>query len=189
MEKGYYRNRDRQKIRSNKVAIHNKNGKGLLHEYPKYSAKAEAAVAIHNKNGKGLLRRRQAKNAAKVYRSQSTIKMEKGYYEYQTTRISSTTKSVAIHNKNGKGLLLTGITSLLKRQLSQSTIKMEKGYYMKVEAGYTRQLLSQSTIKMEKGYYIPKQWLQYKIIAVAIHNKNGKGLLLYYGIIAVGRTR
>ena len=60
-------------------------------------------VAIHNKNGKGLLLiwlycrlLRQA--------SQSTIKMEKGYYNY-TVSYKKTNPIVSIHNKNGKGLL------------------------------------------------------------------------------------
>ena len=38
--------------------------------------------------------------------------------------------------------------------------------------------LSQSTIKMEKGYYSMATLAGEKGIPVAIHNKNGKGLLL-----------
>ena len=68
--------------------------------------KANIIVAIHNKNGKGLL-----PNVSMVYRiaqelSQSTIKMEKGYYKLKHNYTRFTKKIVAIHNKNGKGLLL-----------------------------------------------------------------------------------
>ena len=38
-----------------KVAIHNKNGKGLLLNIYVVKGTNEIAVAIHNKNGKGLL--------------------------------------------------------------------------------------------------------------------------------------
>ena len=38
--------------------------------------------------------------------------------------------------------------------------------------------LSQSTIKMEKGYYIFAVRCLSEDYIVAIHNKNGKGLLL-----------
>ena len=62
--------------------------------------------------------------------SQSTIKMEKGYY-----------MDKFIQTKGQK-------------LLSQSTIKMEKGYYGQSPHLFRRKLfLSQSTIKMEKGYY------------------------------------
>ena len=37
-------------------------------------------VAIHNKNGKGLLPKTKVEDAKPVVLSQSTIKMEKGYY-------------------------------------------------------------------------------------------------------------
>ena len=37
------------------VAIHNKNGQGLLPERPKLAGVYEVGVAIHNKNGQGLL--------------------------------------------------------------------------------------------------------------------------------------
>ena len=37
---------------------------------------------------------------------------------------------------------------------------------------------SQSTIKMEKGYYFPQEVADLIKVKVAIHNKNGKGLLL-----------
>ena len=62
-------------------------------------------VSIHNKNGKGLLLE-LAYTATKVSsKSQSTIKMEKGYYNKTILVVSN--------------LVL----------VSQSTIKMEKGYY------------------------------------------------------------
>ena len=38
------------------VAIHNKNGKGLLHKNNQHEDFIIQTVAIHNKNGKGLLR-------------------------------------------------------------------------------------------------------------------------------------
>ncbi len=63
------------------VAIHNKNGKGLLLK-PKdiEQGKELTQVAIHNKNGKGLLPRLSKTTKAYKKLSQSTIKMEKGYY-------------------------------------------------------------------------------------------------------------
>ncbi len=64
--------------------------------------------------------------------------------------------------------------------MSQSTIKMEKGYY--ATGGNLSSEVpteSQSTIKMEKGYYIIKKLVDEVFgMPVAIHNKNGKGLLL-----------
>ncbi len=63
-------------------------------------------VAIHNKNGKGLLPPNEVLaifRAAKE--SQSTIKMEKGYYFYCNSFCRKRIAKVAIHNKNGKGLL------------------------------------------------------------------------------------
>ena len=65
--------------------------------------------------------------------SQSTIKMEKGYY------------------------MECNIEELKKISLSQSTIKMEKGYYRWVHNLSNTNIKSQSTIKMEKGYYQKKQ--------------------------------
>ncbi len=61
-------------------------------------------VAIHNKNGKGLLLKYNNHPTSYWDRSQSTIKMEKGYYNRQSF---SDDKSFSA---------------------SQSTIKMEKGY-------------------------------------------------------------
>ena len=72
---------------------------------------------------------------AMCYVSQSTIKMEKGYYGTIITKLKLNSK-VAIHNKNGKGLLL-------KTMLKTTDTK----------------------------------------IVVAIHNKNGKGLLLSGGFL------
>ena len=37
-------------------------------------------VAIHNKNGQGLLQQKEKTAATTVTKSQSTIKMDKGYY-------------------------------------------------------------------------------------------------------------
>ena len=57
---------------------------------------------------------------------------------------------------------------------------MEKGYYrLRKKVLFLNLVLSQSTIKMEKGYYstsftLPKTEIK---LGVAIHNKNGKGLL------------
>ena len=66
------------------VAIHNKNGKGLLHANDFACTGADPTVAIHNKNGKGLLQT-AARLVNSCVWSQSTIKMEKGYYR-QTKR-------------------------------------------------------------------------------------------------------
>ncbi len=41
----------------------------------------EFQVAIHNKNGQGLLRRGQRNAQIELMASQSTIKMDKGYYK------------------------------------------------------------------------------------------------------------
>ena len=65
-----------------------------------------------------------------------------------------------------------------KDPLSQSTIKMEKGYYtLSSKTINTNCPLSQSTIKMEKGYYRTLYNQAVLVVEVAIHNKNGKGLL------------
>ncbi len=61
-------------------------------------------VAIHNKNGKGLLHAPTLGELEVYIKSQSTIKMEKGYYTKEFKN-SSRYLGVAIHNKNGKGLL------------------------------------------------------------------------------------
>ncbi len=55
---------------------------------------------------------------------------------------------------------------------------MEKGYYRFCNGrGIAIRVLSQSTIKMEKGYYTAQDWSFNGTTIVAIHNKNGKGLL------------
>ena len=80
--------------------------------------------------------------------------MEKGYYEQ------------AGLNEDGS------------MSLSQSTIKMEKGYYLCYNIlPKCRPFMSQSTIKMEKGYYKMSGQIVANLTDVAIHNKNGKGLL------------
>ena len=57
---------------------------------------------------------------------------------------------------------------------------MDKGYYQKrVFNGSVRNETSQSTIKMDKGYYGDVAKTNTYIGVVAIHNKNGQGLLLY----------
>ncbi len=107
MEKGYYDKLSPQtSCISIKVAIHNKNGKGLLPEMGISVGSLGVIVAIHNKNGKGLLQRIRYAIFLSQKQSQSTIKMEKGYYgDYHFGNIAK---------------------SDLR---SQSTIKMEKGYY------------------------------------------------------------
>ena len=49
-----------------------------LETFLKYRARTK--VAIHNKNGKGLLLKHISHSEFAHYMSQSTIKMEKGYY-------------------------------------------------------------------------------------------------------------
>ena len=91
------------------------------------------SVAIHNKNGKGLLQNVAVEISNILTESQSTIKMEKGYYGRLRKNIAKIQVVVAIHNKNGKGLLLHLCRLALACVfcLSQSTIKMEKGYYIR----------------------------------------------------------
>ena len=106
MEKGYYLNSVRPfTCVVALVAIHNKNGKGLL-RIEVYLPQQIDKVAIHNKNGKGLLLSKALSIANRKKRSQSTIKMEKGYYIKCITTYYYARHKVAIHNKNGKGLLL-----------------------------------------------------------------------------------
>ena len=63
--------------------------------------------------------------------SQSTIKMEKGYYMVNVQNSTIEQWVVAIHNKNGKGLLRVALKQAsVLCEGSQSTIKMEKGYYL-----------------------------------------------------------
>ena len=112
------------------------------------------AVAIHNKNGQGLLPNKPFKKLLRIF--------------------------VAIHNKNGQGLLREeegfGTAYFIE---SQSTIKMDKGYYVSkpMKSPSTKLVLSQSTIKMDKGYYRGGSKKKNGWITVAIHNKNGQGLL------------
>ena len=70
------------------VAIHNKNGKGLLREIFRHK-EVHLIVAIHNKNGQGLLL---------VYID----------VQHRNNFI------VAIHNKNGQGLLLRCVDAVHK---------------------------------------------------------------------------
>ena len=67
---------------------------------------APVSVAIHNKNGQGLLHLTTRVGSTQLIESQSTIKMDKGYYWKLTARKQKVNKS-------------------------QSTIKMDKGYYPK----------------------------------------------------------
>ncbi len=55
MEKGYYFILDFDYKTKLLVAIHNKNGKGLLQQNNQAPYAVYNEVAIHNKNGKGLL--------------------------------------------------------------------------------------------------------------------------------------
>ena len=66
---------------------------------------------------------------------------------------------------------------------------MDKGYYIiSNRTGDTRHNQSQSTIKMDKGYYCIYKW-SYTIIndTVAIHNKNGQGLLHTRYVMGMGK--
>ncbi len=56
MDKGYYRYVCYRTNNKENVAIHNKNGQGLLQPCVKISTfNTGSNVAIHNKNGQGLL--------------------------------------------------------------------------------------------------------------------------------------
>ena len=102
MDKGYYVAFLVGKGKDRNVAIHNKNGQGLL---PLQNAMAKSclSVAIHNKNGQGLLPGLTVAKSKSIV-SQSTIKMDKGYYR-EIQSLCSDNSKVAIHNKNGQGLL------------------------------------------------------------------------------------
>ena len=78
--------------------------KGYYSDFFIVDKKSRNIVAIHNKNGQGLLQKILLQNLFFLQTSQSTIKMDKGYYE-DTVAVASKTKVVAIHNKNGQGLL------------------------------------------------------------------------------------
>ena len=86
-----------------RVAIHNKNGKGLLRDWGLGIGDwgLGIGVAIHNKNGKGLLPFPTLSAIANLTMSQSTIK---GLLLYHS-KPAYENGWVAIHNKNGKGLL------------------------------------------------------------------------------------
>ena len=104
MDKGYYLQLLSEKTNGTLVAIHNKNGQGLLPPFW-LDAYLVQNVAIHNKNGQGLLLIWDVTKVPNTS-SQSTIKMDKGYY--------SSIMLYGVEHKTG----------------SQSTIKMDKGYYM-----------------------------------------------------------
>ena len=56
MDKGYYTTVNNESTYSViTVAIHNKNGQGLLPNKEEVTKKISLGVAIHNKNGQGLL--------------------------------------------------------------------------------------------------------------------------------------
>ena len=80
MDKGYYVtfNVDPSVI-AKEVAIHNKNGQGLLRQWEQQLEFGLHSVAIHNKNGQGLLHPTSILTH-RLWMSQSTIKMDKGYY-------------------------------------------------------------------------------------------------------------
>ena len=88
MEKGYYGMYPLGVSRNQTVAIHNKNGQGLLQDDLAIRLAMKEVVAIHNKNGKGLLHFSDNFNGLLVPASQSTIKMEKGYYENASAGVS-----------------------------------------------------------------------------------------------------
>ena len=104
--------------------------------------------------------------------------MDKGYYFMCGKYPLKVSAKVAIHNKNGQGLLHTIHSTPLCYSWSQSTIKMDKGYYYMLQECEIKCMKSQSTIKMDKGYYhIDRAMSVERKANVAIHNKNGQGLL------------
>ncbi len=107
MDKGYYLKLKTKKIMKviDVVAIHNKNGQGLLLIMYESEWTIAVKVAIHNKNGQGLLRRKATSVCGNANVSQSTIKMDKGYYAEIKAKADAAKLKVAIHNKNGQGLL------------------------------------------------------------------------------------
>ena len=112
MEKGYYWNTDEfNAVYGKTVAIHNKNGQGLLLLSYRFRSNTQS-VAIHNKNGQGLLPDLTLTANMTTDGSQSTIKMDKGYYRKPCRLESLNCKTVAIHNKNGQGLLRRGYSIL-----------------------------------------------------------------------------
>ncbi len=80
MDKGYYLDVMYPILTQEFVAIHNKNGQGLLLQRQAVDTNEQSAVAIHNKNGQGLLHETRRLGDLAAEKSQSTIKMDKGYY-------------------------------------------------------------------------------------------------------------
>ena len=112
------------------MCIRDRMDKGYYPLLKTYTTMNVANVAIHNKNGQGLLLTIIHLPSFSSYQSQSTIKMDKGYYQQEET-IKESINRVAIHNKNGQGLLrLVCKVPRWALLLSQSTIKMDKGYYL-----------------------------------------------------------
>ena len=66
MDKGYYRNKAIADKVSFRVAIHNKNGQGLLQTIASATEEVAEKVAIHNKNGQGLLRYKAQTNYIQI---------------------------------------------------------------------------------------------------------------------------
>ncbi len=87
------------------VAIHNKNGKGLLQNIICMDAGQLTSVAIHNKNGQGLLPSAdflcQSFHMVAIHNKNGQGLLHIEDYE----RFISPHVHVAIHNKNGQGLL------------------------------------------------------------------------------------
>ena len=105
MEKGYYViDFTDITLSVNIVAIHNKNGKGLLRNVFKCMKPHAKRVAIHNKNGKGLLRLFVLSLRAFALVAIHN-KNGKGLLPVLEEEKSKEKREVAIHNKNGKGLL------------------------------------------------------------------------------------
>ena len=105
MEKGYYEIIGKVTgLDVIMVAIHNKNGKGLLHDSHCKSSLIER-VAIHNKNGKGLLLDKLYSSGTRSRLVAIHNKNGKGLLQKQKNQEQKMNLIVAIHNKNGKGLL------------------------------------------------------------------------------------
>ena len=105
MEKGYYSTGAIIGSTGAIVAIHNKNGKGLLHNNL-YCYPFLLLVAIHNKNGKGLLLQIQASSVSPLKGAVAIHnKNGKGLLHKNHIIPIDSINNVAIHNKNGKGLL------------------------------------------------------------------------------------
>ena len=129
MEKGYYSITTNIKKHKFKVAIHNKNGKGLLpRKYRrKWSPKWKSQSTI--KMEKGYYNNAITHNPSQYNRSQSTIKMEKGYYRGLAKYIIQLTGSQSTIKMGKVSYPTNGIRNRCRPKTSQSTIKMEKGYY------------------------------------------------------------